>query len=172
MKGSGIRGPRIVKKKSIDTEKDPYLPKKSPPDVGECKKCGLIYNGKHWQLRSNAPEDILLEEPKVKLVCPACRKIMDNFAEGYVTIQGGFLKGHKDEILHLIRNKEKIAMDSNPLERIIEIKEKAGSIEVTTTTEKLAQRIGQMLHKAFHGDVEYKWSDDVKLARVVWVRQE
>ena len=54
----------------------------------------------------------------------------------------------------------------------MEIKEKAGGIEVTTTTEKLAKRIGQMLHKAFHGDVEYKWSDDVKLARVVWVRQE
>lgn len=171
MKGSRIRGPKIVKKKAIDTEKDPYLPEESPGDVGECKKCGCIYTGKHWALKSNAPEDLLLKEPKVKLVCPACRKIAEKFAEGYVTIQGDFLKVHKDEILNLIRNKEKIAMDSNPLERIIEIKDRAGTIEVTTTTEKLAQRIGQMLHKAFHGEVEYKWSDDVKLARVVWSRQ-
>jgi len=172
MKGSGIRGPRIVKKKAIDTEKDPYLPEESPSDVGECTKCGIIYHGKHWALKSNTPEDVLLKEPRVKLICPACKKITEKFAEGYVTLHGDFLKGHKDEILHLIRNKEKIAMDSNPLERIIEIKDRAGTIEVTTTTEKLAQRIGQMLHKAFHGDVEYKWSDDVKLARVVWTRQE
>jgi len=50
------------------------------------------------------------------------------------------------------------------------IKDKEGKIEVTTTTEKLAQRIGQMLHKAFDGEVEYKWSSDVKLARDIWKR--
>jgi len=45
-------------------------------------------------------------------------------------------------------------------------------MEVTTTTEKFAQRLGAMLKKAYKGDVEYKWSADVKLARVIWSRNE
>ena len=43
-------------------------------------------------------------------------------------------------------------------------------IEITTTNEKLAQRIGKALHKAYSGDVAYKWSDP-KIARVNWHRE-
>jgi hypothetical protein len=41
---------------------------------------------------------------------------------------------------------------------------------VQTTTEKLAQRIGQIIQKAFSGDLVYKWSDDNSLARIIWTR--
>ena len=51
------------------------------------------------------------------------------------------------------------------------MKEAKGSIEISTTTDKFAQRIGRMLEKTYSGSVEYKWSDDVKLARVTWTRQ-
>ena len=45
-----------------------------------------------------------------------------------------------------------------------------GEIEITTTNEKLAQKIGKALHRAYSGHVEYKWSGDTKLARVTWHR--
>lgn len=165
-----MKGPRIVKKKSINSEKDPYLLGISPDDMAVCKRCGAVYHDKRWSL--TLPAGVREEKPSVQVVCPACRKILDKFAEGYVTIKGAFLNAHKDEILHLIRNKEKIAMRHNPLDRIIEISDKKGLIEVTTTTEKLAQRIGQMMKKTYDGELEYKWSEDVKLARVVWTRDE
>lgn len=164
-----MKGPRIVKKKSINTEKDPYLTALGPDDMAVCKRCGAIYHKKRWTL---GKEDMIAraEKKRVDVICPACQKIKDNFAEGFVTIQGNFLKAHKDEMLNLVRNKEKRAIRYNPLDRIIEIKERRGAIDITTTTEKLAQRIGQMIKKAFDGQVEYKWSSDVKLARVVWTR--
>ena len=45
-----------------------------------------------------------------------------------------------------------------------------GGIVVSTTNEKLAQRIGRAIKKAFRGNVTYQWSHDNKLARVDWQR--
>ncbi|MGC8863915.1 MAG: BCAM0308 family protein, partial [Armatimonadota bacterium] len=77
---------------------------------------------------------------------------------------------HKDEILNLIRNEAEKAMGINPLERVMSLEANDGEIEITTTNEKLAQRIGKALHKAYDGTIEYKWSADTKLARVIWHR--
>ncbi|MBI5562422.1 MAG: ATPase [Deltaproteobacteria bacterium] len=163
-----MKGPRIVKKKAIDTAKDSYLLGAAPQEEAVCKGCGAVWRGKRWTMEGEAaPPGI-----KAETVCPACRKTRDRFAEGFVTIQGAFTKSHKDEILKLLHNKGERARRINPLERIMEIKERNGAIEVSTTTDKLAQRIGRMLHKSFNGEVEYKWSSGVKLARVVWTREE
>ncbi|HAR45151.1 MAG TPA: ATPase, partial [Nitrospiraceae bacterium] len=47
----------------------------------------------------------------------------------------------------------------------------SGNIVVSTTNEKMAQRIGKAVKKAFSGDVAYHWSHDNKLIRVEWVRE-
>jgi len=82
-----------------------------------------------------------------------------------------FLSAHKDEILHLIRNEEARAKGINPLERIIEITESDGAIIVTTTNEKLAQRIGRTLRSACQGHTTYQWSDP-KFLSVEWQRPD
>ncbi len=161
-----MKGPRIVKKKSIDTAKDPYLNKADPADGSECGRCGAIFTDKRWSISKRAKR----VAGAAKVTCPACQKIKDGYIGGYVTLQGDFLKEHKDDLLNLIRNKEKLSMRYNPLNRIMDIKERGGKIEITTTSEKLAQRIGQVVKKTFSGEVEYKWSSDVKVARVVWTR--
>lgn len=56
-----------------------------------------------------------------------------------------------------------------PLERIIELKDRGATIDITTTHEKLAQRIGKKIHKACQGELEIKWTKD-KITRVVWER--
>lgn len=162
-------GARIGKRKRINTATDPYLLKEDYPDASECKKCRSVYHDKRWMHPNNVPVEAE-GVPREKVLCPACLKIKDNYAEGFVTLEGEFLSEHKEEILNLIRNKEELAAHINPLERIIEIKDKKGVIEISTTTEKLAERIGQILKKAYHGTVDYKWSSDTKLARVVWMR--
>lgn len=160
----------IVRRKAIDTQNDPYLLKVGPKGVAVCKKCGSVYRDKRWMKQSEVPAS-LESVNKTEVLCPACKKVRDRFAQGFVTIKGAFVDSHRDEIVHLIRNKEKRAEHINPLERIIEMKEAKGSIEISTTTDKFAQRIGRMLEKTYSGEVEYKWSDDVKLARVIWTRQ-
>ncbi len=166
-----MRTSRYSRKKSIDTSGDPYLNRARPEDNTRCHGCGALYHNKRWSLNTLVTPVAKAQEGKV-VFCPACQKIHDGFARGFVSLEGTFVSAHRDEILHLIRNKERRAIYHNPLERIIEITNKAHGMEVTTTTEKLAQRIGAILKKAYKGELTYKWSDGVKLARVAWHRDE
>ena len=110
-----------------------------------------------------------LEKPQVQ--CPACRRLNDNVPGGVLRLSGDFVWHHKDEIMNLIRNETILAQASNPLERVMSIETYDNVIEVTTTNEKLAQRIGKALNKAYKGHVEYKWGEDTKLARINWHRK-
>ena len=148
---------------------DPYYNQHSPVDRSYCKKCHAIYHHKHWHFDKIEIQNLMKAKDKAVL-CPACKKITDKFASGVVTLNGDFVRNHREEIINLIRNEEKRASGLNPLERIIEIQAKASGMEVTTTHEKLAQRIGKRLHSAFRGDVTYQWMPQDKMARVQWSR--
>ena len=102
--------------------------------------------------------------------CPACGKVLDRVPGGVLKITGSFIWDHKEEILNLVRNEGSKALSVNPLERIMSLQSDDGEIEITTTNEKLAERIGRALHKAYRGTVEYTWSADTRLARVMWHR--
>jgi len=53
--------------------------------------------------------------------------------------------------------------------RIVEIKDRGNVVDITTTHEKLAHRIGKKMRKACQGDLEIKWTQD-RITRVVWER--
>ncbi len=156
--------------KSIDTCKDPYLSKEGSHDMAICKQCHAIYHNKRWYLDEDLYAKNIDLPSTVLVTCPACQKIKDKFPGGIVTLTGEFLQEHKDEIINLIKNEEERARGFNPLERIININNGSKGVEVTTTNERLAQRIGKKVKKAFSGEVEYKWSQDTKLLRVTWRR--
>jgi NMD protein affecting ribosome stability and mRNA decay len=159
-------------RKNVDRETDPYIPRKSAAAVGACPKCHAIRRNKRWYLDEKAYASLTRKRgAAVPERCPACRKIADGFPSGVVLLRGGYLREHQDEILKLVRNEEKRAMGFNPLERIMSVKEEEGRLEIATTDEKLAQRIGREVRKACRGVVKYKWSEDSKLLRVNWVRE-
>ena len=159
-------------KKNVTRETDPYLPKKTAPSASVCPECHAICRNKRWSLDER--EFAAMTGGKggafAERRCPACRKIADGFVAGLVTLRGAYFREHREEILNLIRNAEKRAMGFNPLARIIRLTESEDGLEVLTTVEKLAQRIGREIHKACRGTVEYKWSEDSKLLRVHWAR--
>ncbi len=161
-------------RKNVDRETDPYIPRKSASAVGVCPGCRAIYRNKRWVIDEIALAALTRKGSGSGFAsrrCPACRKIEDGFPSGVVTLSGGYLRDHRDDILNLIRNEERRAMGINPLERIIHVEEKGGTLEIATTDEKLAQRIGREVRKACRGTVEYKWSEDSKLLRVNWARE-
>ncbi len=149
---------------------DTYYNKANPKDHSFCKKCHAIYHNKRWHFDDDEFKKILKISVKSDVVCPACQKIADGFASGTVILRGQFLKDHEEEILNLVRNEETRAKGLNPLERIIEISPTPEGFEVTTTHEKLAQRIGRRLHRSFSGEVAYRWTPEDKMARVSWIR--
>ena len=156
-------------KKAIDTYKDPYLPKEGPHDMAMCRRCHAIYHNKRWSIDEALYQKRKDNKKTLLVLCPACQKIRDRYAAGFVTLKGDYLREHKRDILNLIKNEEERAMGYNPLERIVELKDRGSVVEITTTHEKLAQRIGKKMHKACQGELQIKWTKD-KVARVVWER--
>jgi NMD protein affecting ribosome stability and mRNA decay len=162
--------------RSSISERDPYLAKANPKDFSVCRQCHAIYHNKHWTLETELTRSLSKVRPAERgrvayTFCPACQKIQDHFPAGILSLKGSFMKEHREEILHRVKNEEQKARHFNPLARIIDIHEENGSIEITTTNEKLAQRIGKSLRKAYKGGLTYKWSQSNKFTRVEWMRE-
>jgi hypothetical protein len=157
------------KKKAATT--DSYLPRGASRKISVCEGCRAVYMNKRWYANGPTYEAALKSPENVTVVCPACLKIRDNFPGGIVTLKGDYVLPHKLDLMRLVKNEEERARGLNPLERVMSVKENGyGSIVISTTNEKLAQRLGRAIKKAFHGEVAYHWSHDNKLARVDWVR--
>lgn len=146
-----------------ETVHDPYKERHKPPEPAVCPTCGVVFeHGRwHWKARPAGAQ----EHP-----CPACRRTKEQYPAGYVTLEGDFLREHRDELLHLVRNEEKRAKEEHPLERIIDIRQDGDKTLVTTTELHLARRIGDALHHAYQGALEVKYSPDEYLVRVYWSR--
>jgi hypothetical protein len=157
------------KKKSPTT--DPYIPRGARRSISICEGCHAVYMNKRWYAEGDVDDTVLKTHEASKIICPACHKMRDNFPGGIITLKGGFVLPHKTALMKLIKNEEERARGLNPLERVMSVRENGyGSLVILTTNEKLAQRIGRALKKAFHGEVAYHWSHDNKLARVDWER--
>jgi hypothetical protein len=143
---------------------DVYLPKRGLQEDAVCKGCGLVYRNKRWQMEAK-PAKISCE-----VLCPACQRVEDHNPGGVVTLSGPYLATHKAEILNTIKHQEAKSREKNPIGRIMEIKEEADQITVTTTEDKLAQKLGREVFKSQKGELHYQWSHDQNLVRVEWMR--
>ena len=130
------------------------------------KSLYLNFRQKYYQLHQGKKGNY---EEKM---CPACRKIKDNYPMGLVFISGNFIDKHKDDILSTVKSEERRAIDKNPLERIMDInRENKNHYRIETTTDTLAQRIGKILHNSYKGEIEYKFSEGQKVLQVFWSRE-
>ena len=171
MVGKIERSYKQTYKKKTSTP-DPYLPRGASQKTSVCEGCHSVYKKKRWYADRDLYEAAVIIPDTATTVCPACLKIRDNFPGGIVTLKGDYVLPHKQDLLNLVKNEEERARGFNPLERVMSIKENGhGSIVINTTNEKLAQRLGTAIKKAFRGVVSYRWSHDNKLARVDWTRE-
>lgn len=165
--------PPVRIRRNVESYHDPYITEECLPENTVCIRCGSVYASSRWYLKDLAPPRKNLDEPVHKVTCPACRRQSEKVPGGIVTLAGAFISQHMDEILNLIRNESDKAQTVNPLERIIEMEPigNSGGLTITTTNEKLAQRLGKAMHKAYSGTVEYQFGEDTKVARVNWHRE-
>ncbi len=126
-----------------------------------CPQCNAVFHQGRWQWIA-APKGAH-EHP-----CPACLRIHDQYPAGFVNLSGDFFASHRDEIMNLVRNKEKREREEHPLQRIMGTEEKDGGVEVTTTDIHLARLIGEALHHAYQGELEFHYNPDDYLLRVNW----
>lgn len=153
-----------------ETLEDPYAMKFAPAGEAICPNCKAVFKDKRWFLDEELYEELRDIETVPQIICPACRKVMEKYAMGYLYISGEFWETHKDEIMKLINNEVEKARGLNPLHQIIDIYKDGETTIIETTTDQLAQRLGRALYKAYKGNLEFKWSKGDKLVRVYWSR--
>lgn len=143
---------------------DPYFVKEKYQDPSVCVKCNLVFHDGLFEWLGTVPADAQ------KMVCPACRRIDDDYEGGHVVLQGAFLSDHKNDVENIIRNTEHTEKRYRPLERIMGVIDKGDRIEVKTTYEHLARRIGDAVHKAYKGKLKLQYLEAEKFVRVYWKR--
>jgi len=146
-----------------EIEHDAYKSKRKLAEPAHCPDCGAVWRGGRWAWGPVAPHS----QPER---CPACHRVHDEFPAGYVGVHGPFLAAHRDEILSLARNCEADAKAEHPLQRIMAVAEDGEGVLVTTTDPHLARRIGEALHDAYRGELEYHYNREDNLLRVSWRR--
>ena len=142
---------------------DSYHEELKLPEPSTCPRCRATYARGRWTWRP-APADA------ASSLCPACRRIEDNFPAGYVTIRGGFLAAHRDEIVNVVVARAERARREHPLQRIIGFQDVDRGMLVTTTDGHLARGIGVALRDAFKGELDLDFSRDENLVRATWSR--
>ncbi len=160
------------KRGRVETSADPYLCEAGLKEPSLCKTCGAVYRKKHWYLDPGEAEALKRDGTAQEVSCPACRKIQDRYAEGFVVLRGAYLWEHEEEIRNLLKHEETKAMAKNPLERIIMMERVGDDMQIETTEEKLAEHLGRAVSKAHQGELKVSWSDDHAVCRVAWERQE
>lgn len=153
------RRDRLLRERRHDT----YKTRHKLPEPTACPECGAVYDEGRWQWKS-APPDAHQQ------TCPACHRIRDEYAGGIVDVGGAFALEHRQEIINLARNQESRAKAEHPLERIIGIESRDDAIRITTTSPHLARGIGEALHRAYHGELDFHYVEETDLLRVKWNR--
>lgn len=145
---------------------DPYFVKEKYPEPSVCERCGVVFADGIFAWVNPVPKDF------PKMICPACKRIEDRFEGGVVLLSGNFLDKHKEEIINIVKNVEAYKIEKRPLERIMSIVENDNKIEIKTTYEHLARRIGEAINSAYKGELKITYPDGEKYVRVKWFRDE
>jgi len=148
--------------------KNPYYEGKKYKEPTYCTRCGLVYHEGRWT------DGDLTEDKKRKAnkeLCPACRRERERVPEGLIYLNGSYLQDHGEEILNIARNRAETAAQTRPLQRIMWVNHEDGDeIEIATTSEHLARRIGKAVRDAHDGELQIKSAQNDRLVRVYWER--
>jgi NMD protein affecting ribosome stability and mRNA decay len=147
----------------LETVMDSYKARGKLSEPTVCEDCGAVFQAGRWQWLTR-PKDAY------ETICPACHRVRDHFPAGYVNVAGEFFSKHEREIMQLIHNRETQEKTEHPLQRIMDIEKTKQGTLVTTTDIHLARGIGEALHHAFQGELDFHYNADQNLLRVNWSR--
>ena len=154
-----VRHDRLLK----ELDHDPYHSKLKLKEPTRCPECGAVFERGRWAW-TDAPTGA--HEHR----CPACQRIKDRVPAAYLQIRGDFFARHRDEIMHLIDNYEQRERAEHALKRIMDREPLEDGMMISFTDAHLARGIGEALHDAYQGEVEYQYSKEDIMLRVDWVR--
>ena len=136
---------------------------KSPPvaqkqkfsDPSICDRCGAVYSGKTWRRGRRLAREVMDKAQSVK--CQGCAQAASGEYHGQVLIALDD-SASREAISARIANVEQRAQIAQPERRIVATNWNGKTLEVLTTSQKLAHRIANEVEKAFGGRAHFSWS--------------
>jgi NMD protein affecting ribosome stability and mRNA decay len=162
--GVGEKGQRTARSTNV------YQTQNGLKETTVCPDCRLVYRNKRWQMDPEEGKRLLASPRSQRQTCPACRRIADRNPAGIIALSGAYLEQNWSEIQNLIRRVEEQSVSKSPLGRIMAVEQGKTGITITTTEDKMAQKIGREIFRAHKGELIYSWSHDQQLVRVTWNR--
>lgn len=143
---------------------DPYRSSVKSRSPVRCPQCKAAYRNGRWVW------DATISAPPATVLCPACRRIADEYPAGELTLTGAFVSTNVHDVVRLIRNVESLENAEHPLHRVMSIK-LGENVVVTTTDVHLPRRIGHALEAAWGGALTTHYDEAGYFVRVGWQRQ-
>jgi len=144
----------------------PIARRRKLKDPSICDRCGAVYTAKSWRMgRRLAPE---LMAKAAYIHCPACEQVANLEYYGRVLVRGPLPAQMLDRIRARIENVGRRAESNQPERRIVSTEWDGSTLEVLTTSQKLAHRIARELEKEFGGRATYQWKDEDGMLLTVW----
>src|SRR5262245_7627382 len=112
----------------------PVARKKTFREPSVCDRCGAIYSGKTWRRGRRLASDLMDKAAWVE--CPACAQKQAGEYYGRVLIERG--SADSSAISARIANVERRAQVQQPERRVVSSKWTGDTLEVLTTSQKLA----------------------------------
>ena len=166
-KTSGAKGKKFGHAGRVE---DSYLPEEGH-EASICTGCRALYQNKRWFFDEKQAQRLRGTAKVREVICPTCRKIKDHYPEGFLTLSGSFFAERKQEIVTLLNNEAARVASRNVLDRVMKMTEEGKDrLVVETTTEKLAQRLGRAVYRAYKGELDFRWSEMNRFVRVYWSR--
>ena len=152
---------RSLNRQAVRDDKSPRVVSKTlaiyEPTV--CERCGAVFLRKTWR-HDHKLTDELIERSQWGF-CPACDQISRQEGQGRLIIRG-VTASRREDIQRRLQNAAKRAMKTQPERRIVltNTADDGGTIDIITTSQKLAHRLAHEVKKLLRGRVTYAWSDD------------
>ena len=159
---------RSLNRRGTRSDMSPLVAQKgrAPKDPSVCDICGSIYTAKTW--RRDRPLPVKLVNAAAWTTCPGCKQAKSGAYFGRVLVRGSKALANLDAIRSRIANVERRAEFTQPERRIVSSDWDGTTLEVLTTSQKLAHRIARELEKAFGGRARYTWSDQDGGLTAIW----
>jgi NMD protein affecting ribosome stability and mRNA decay len=128
-----------------------------------CERCGAVWRGRAWHPpHAVRPSRALLDRTEWT-TCPACKQQSQDEYMGRIIVRGDPQSFDEPALRRRVRNVGARAEFTQPERRIVSVERQGDTLEILTTSQKLAHRVVHEIVKAFGGRATYRWLDDGSL---------